>query len=292
VGAESDGTITWRSLLAEATTALGERTEARWICEEAGGWEGSEWLAVLDEPAGERAVARFDRMLARRIAGEPLQYVLGHWAFRHLDLLIDRRVLIPRPETEQVAGVAIDIARRRGSPVTVVDLGTGSGAIALALASELPLDGTSVWATDASSDALDVARANLAGIGRAAANVRLLHGDWFAALVDHPELRGHVDVIVSNPPYVKDADPEVDAAVVDWEPAGALFAGSDGLDAVRVIVAGAGDWLAPGGSLVVEIGCDQGPTAAALARDAGFERVDIVADAAGHDRVLVARTPA
>lgn len=285
-------TITWRQLLAETTALLGERTEARWICEEASGCEGAEWLEVLDVPAGERAIARLDRMVERRRAGEPLQYVLGHWSFRHLDLLVDRRVLIPRSETEQVAGVAIDAARRCGGSVTVVDLGTGSGAIALSIASELPLDGTTVWATDVSADALDVARANLAGLGRAGANVRLAEGSWFEALAPHAHLRGHIDVIVSNPPYVKVGDPDLEAVVGEWEPPGALFAGDDGLDDVRVIVREAIEWLAPGGALVVEIGSDQGEAVAALALDAGFTGVEIIADAAGHDRVLVGYAPA
>ena len=103
---------------------------------------------VLDEPATQRMVAHLDAMLARHAAGEPLAYVLGRWSFRHLDLIVDRRVLIPRPETEVVAGVAIDLARAEPRPVTVADLGTGSGAIGLALADELPVDGVTVWLTD------------------------------------------------------------------------------------------------------------------------------------------------
>src|SRR5206468_3011716 len=120
--------------------------------------------------------------------GEPLQYVLGHWGFRTLDLLVDPCVLIPRPETEVVAGAAIDELRRINGR-TALDLGTGSGAIGLAIAVEVP--SAQVWAVDRSPDALDVARANLAGIGRAGARVRLLESDWFAALPD--ELRGAVD---------------------------------------------------------------------------------------------------
>ena len=121
-------------------------------------------------------------MVARRRAGEPLQYVLGSWGFRRLDLLVDRRVLIPRPETEQVVEVALELLAGRERPLVVADLGTGSGAIALSLARELPSTGVEVWATDISTDALDVARANLAGLGRAAVNVRLAEGDWFGAL--------------------------------------------------------------------------------------------------------------
>ena len=140
--------------------------------------------------------------VARREAGEPLQYVVGSWGFRRLDLAVDRRALIPRPETEVTAEVAIDAARRIAEPI-VVDLGTGSGAIGLSVAWECRH--AHVWATDRSSEALEVARANLAGLGRAGARVRLAAGDWFGALPD--DLVGRVDVAVSNPPYVRLDDP-------------------------------------------------------------------------------------
>jgi len=178
-----------------------------------------------------------------------------------------------------------------GNEVTVVvDLGTGSGAIGLAVAEELPLEGTAVWLTDASPDAIDVARANLAGIGRSAANVRIAEGSWFDALTEHRDLLRHgVHVVVSNPPYVELEDPRVAASVLDWEPGSALFAGDDGLDAIRIIIGEARDWLVPGGALVLEIGCDQGARCSALARDAGFVDVEVRQDAAGLDRILVAR---
>ena len=202
----------WRELLAATTARVGERPAARWLCEVASGADRLD--DVLDEPATQRMVAHLDRMLVRHDAGEPLAYVLGRWGFRRLDLAVDRRVLIPRPETEVVAGVAIELARARPRPVTVVDLGTGCGAIGLALADELPVEGVTVWLTDVSVDAVDVARANLAGIGRRAANVRIAHGSWFDALPDHVA----PDVAVANPPYIADDSPEVDAAVRDWEP--------------------------------------------------------------------------
>ena len=156
-------------------------------------------MTMLDEPATERMIAHLDSMTARLAAGEPLQYVLGQWSFRHIEVAIDRRVLIPRPETELVAGVAIDKARTFTTSRTVVDLGTGSGVIGLSLAAELPIDGTTVWITDGSADALDVARANLAGLGRKGRNVRIGEGRWFDAVP--ADLR--FDVIVSNPPYVE-----------------------------------------------------------------------------------------
>lgn len=284
-----DGTLTWRRLWAETARVTGERPSARWLCEVASGLDGDEFLAALDEPVTERMVHHLDAMLARLGAGEPLQYVLGRWSFRHLDLLVDRRVLIPRPETEQVVEVALGLVRDRPGRRRIVDLGTGSGAIGLALASELPLGSCEVWLTDISGDALDVARANLAGIGRAGAIVRVAAGAWFEALPT--ELRGGLDLVVSNPPYVDDDDPALESVVRVWEPASALFGGADGLDHVRTIVGAAGDWLAPGGALVLEIGASQGDRVAALLGAAGFVDVTVVADLAGRDRVAVARRP-
>lgn len=280
--------ITWRELWVETTTRLGgAANDARWICEEITGTRGIEWMDQLDLPVGERAIARLDAMVARRLAGEPLQYVLGAWAFRSLELMVDRRVLIPRPETEEVAGVALELARTRPSPRVVADLGTGSGAIGLSLADELPLDGTTVWLTDRSSDALDVARANLAGLGRSAANVSIAEGSWFDALP--AELRGRLDLVVSNPPYIAVDDPELDESVAAWEPLNALHSGPDGLDDVREIVAAAPGWLAPGGWLVLEIGHRQGDGVRAMLVAAGLDAVEVRRDAAGLDRIAVGR---
>ena len=286
-----DVTISWRELWVETTARLGgDANEARWICEEISGLRGIEWLDELDRPVGERAVAKLDAMVARRRAGEPLQYVLGSWAFRRLELLVDRRVLIPRPETELVAEVAIDLARRQPFPIVVADLGTGSGAIGLSLAVELPLDGVTVWLTDVSPDALDVARANLAGIGRPAVNVRMGAGSWFDALP--AELLGHLDLVVSNPPYIAPDDPELDASVREWEPAVALFADDRGLEAFCRLAGAAMSWLAPGGWLVLEIGARQGDDVQDLLTAAGLVDVGIRPDLAGLDRIAVARRPA
>jgi release factor glutamine methyltransferase len=285
-------TASWRQLWIETTARLGggpeAANEARWLCQEVSGSAGPEWALGLDAAAAQRAVARLDALVARRLAGEPLQYVLGSWGFRQLDLFVDGRVLIPRPETEGVVDVALELLAGRERPLVVADLGTGSGAIALSLARELPLTGVEIWATDASADALDVARANLAGLGREAVNVRLAEGNWFDALPD--SLQGRLDLIVSNPPYVATGD-DLPAAVRDWEPVEALFAGADGLDALRVLVAGAAVWLRPGGSLVVEIGTGQGGVAVALAEEAGLVAVVVRPDLAGRDRVLVAGRP-
>jgi release factor glutamine methyltransferase len=282
----------WRELRDDAVarlTASGvvadAAQEVRWIAEQASGRTPAEQVAALDEPVTDREAAAVEQMLRRRVAGEPLQYVLGRWAFRTLDLLVDRRVLIPRPETEVVAGLAIDALAPLGRPAVAVDLGTGSGAIALSLAAERWPD-IEVWATDISPDALAVARANLAALGRRGAAVRLVEGDWFAALP--AELRGTVDLVVSNPPYVPDGD-DLAEEVAAWEPLGALLAGADGLDDVRHIVTEAPSWLRSGGTLVVEIGDQQGPAVAALATAAGFRDVTIAPDLTGRDRALVAR---
>lgn len=283
----SDGpALTTRALWDETSAVLGARHEARWLCEVATSLDGAEFDAALDLPVTERMVAHLDSMVARYRAGEPLQYVLGRWGFRRLDLAVDRRVLIPRPETEIVAECAIGLVAVNDPPRRAADLGTGSGAIGLSLATELPLDGTEVWITDASSDALDVARANLTGVGRSARNVRVAEGSWFDALPTDVRF----DLIVSNPPYVAAGSPELADSVAAWEPEFALLAGVDGLDAYRVLVPGARDHLVDGGWLVLEIGADQGDAVRDLLVTNGYAGVEIRPDLAGHDRVAVAHT--
>jgi release factor glutamine methyltransferase len=286
---DTSGAVTWRTLLNETIEVLGERPQARWICETACGLDGDEFLAELDEPATERMVAQLDAMVARYRAGEPLAYVMGHWSFRTIELMVDRRVLIPRPETEMVAGRALELARGVADQRRVVDLGTGSGAIGLSLAAELPLTGTEVWLTDYSTDAVDVARANAIGLGRAAANVRVCHGSWFDALP--VDVRGDIDVVVSNPPYIADGDAEVAESVLEYEPHTALFAGDDGLDGVRTIARDARDWLRSGGWLVMEIGYQQGDAVKALLEGFGFVDVAIANDLTGRPRIAEARNP-
>jgi release factor glutamine methyltransferase len=295
-----DGTLTWRQIYAEAVDRLAAsgaesaEIDVRRMLEEATGAEGSEWLVVLDDKATERRLAKFDAMVARRQRGEPLQYVLGRWGFRHLDLMVDRRALIPRPETEQVADRALHEVNRliEAEGVTyadrlpVADLGTGSGAIGLALASEQPL--IDVWATDISSDALAVARANLAGIGRAGTRVRLAEGSWFEALP--PDLLGQLGVIVSNPPYVAADDP-LPREVAEWEPRLALVPGPTGREVIEHLIDTAPGWLRPAGALVVELAPTQAASAVERARAAGYARAESYADLTGRQRVLVARVP-
>jgi release factor glutamine methyltransferase len=277
--------VIWRELYDSARSRLGD-VDARRIVERASGFEGSEFFLALEEPVPARAVPFFDDMVARRAAGEPLQYVVGRWGFRQLDLLVDRRVLIPRPETEMVVEYALGEARRLGlSGLVAVDLGTGSGAIALSLAVELP--GVEVWGTDVSPDALAVARANLAGTGTfVATRVRLVEGSWFSALP--ADLRGRIGLVVSNPPYVATTD-ELPAVVGEWEPHGALYSGPTGLEAISVIVAEAPAWLARPGALVVELAPNEASTAIELALAAGFSSAKVRRDLAGRDRCLVAR---
>jgi release factor glutamine methyltransferase len=275
--------VIWREVLAETAGAVGERPAARWLCEVASGADRID--DVLDELVTVRMVAHLDSMLARYRTGEPLAYVLGRWGFRHLDLAVDRRVLIPRPETEVVAGVAIELARALPEPIVVADLGTGSGAIGLSLADELPIDGVTVWLTDVSPDAVDVARANTAGIGRRGANVRIATGSWFDALPAGTRL----DLAVANPPYVAEGSGHLDDAVRRWEPHEALFAGDDGLRDIRAIVAAAPDHVRDGGWLVLEIGADQGAAVERLLLDADYADVSIRPDLTGRDRIALGR---
>jgi release factor glutamine methyltransferase len=256
--------------------------EARWLAEAASGRGPGELASGLGEGVPDAVAVRMAGLVDRRVAGEPLQYVLGQWGFRRLELAVDPRVLIPRPETEVLAELALAACDRLGARV-VVDLGTGSGALALALATER--DGLQVWATDVSDDALEVAEANRAALG---AGVNLVQGSWYEALPS--DVRGWVDVIVSNPPYVSEAEMrELGPEVRDWEPAGALRAGPDGLEDVAAIIQGAPEWLASPGELLVEMAPHQTAQASRLARDAGFEHVEIRTDLAGRERVLVAR---
>lgn len=281
--------IRWEDLIEETAARLRARLgdelaarEARWIVDH---YAGVDELGVdaRREFVTQRGMAAFDSALARRSSGEPLQYVLGSWPFRRLDLMVDPRVLIPRPETEWLVGVALDEVRER-SGALVVDLGCGSGAIGLSVAVE---SDASVWMTDVSADALSVARANLAGIGRAATRVSIACGSWFEALP--ADLRRRVDLIVSNPPYIGSHE-EVAADVVDWEPHDALFSGTDGLDAVRVIVGEAAEWLSSDGVIVCEVGDVNGAAAADLARGAGFD-AELRDDLAGRPRAIIVRWP-
>jgi len=303
--------------VASIAAQLGSAREAAWIVEQAaaelGRSRGGDRRAVdCTRDSGLDGMAR--GLADRRAAGEPLQYVLGHWQFRSLELMVDPRVLIPRPETEQVVEVALGQLERMsaGPPAgadgvepaggpdpgrVCVDLGTGSGAIALSLAVEgaAACPELEIWATDRSADALAVAGDNLRALGgsdgAAAGRVRLVEGSWFDALP--PELAGRVDLMVSNPPYVSKSEyPRLEPVVLHWEPRSALVApdgaGGGGMAAIETIIAGAGRWLRRSGALVVEIAPSQAEASVEAARRAGFGRVATERDLAGRQRMLVA----
>jgi release factor glutamine methyltransferase len=234
---------------------------------------GVDRAALIAHPGNELDPAQarwFMDAARRRREREPVAYILGSKGFRMLELAVDRRVLIPRPETEHVVEAALALP----AGARVVDVGTGSGAIALALKDERP--DLEVLATDSSADALDVARANAARLGL---QVTFVHGDLLAGIEA-------VDAVVSNPPYVAEGAPLM-PEVARYEPPEALFATGEGLDVIRRLVPAA----AAAGTrfLALELGEGQAEAVAELVRAAGFERVEIVPDLAGIDRVVVAR---
>ncbi|NCV75451.1 peptide chain release factor N(5)-glutamine methyltransferase [bacterium] len=289
--AEVTDTVSWREMLATTVQQLGNAQEARWLCEHASGMDASEFSAEQDQLVTVACAKSLDSMVRNRLSGVPLQYVMKRWAFRHLDVMVDERVLIPRPETEQVVQTALDIARKIGSNVAlrVVDLGTGSGVIGLSMAFELGADAAHVWLTDASVDALDVARANMVGIGRAAANVRVAHGSWWNALPQ--DIAGQIDIAICNPPYIAHADGEVAPDVHMYEPHAALYAHDNGLADLRTVIEGAATWLKKSGWLVLEIGYQQGTDVLAMMTASGLIDAEIKKDLSGRDRIAVGRLP-
>ena len=240
------------------------------------------WLfAHADDVLGEADVARFDGLLARRVAGEPVAYLTGARGFWTLDLAVTPATLIPRPETE----LLVDLALARlpaDAPVRVADLGTGSGAIALALAKERPR--AQVVATDASPEALEVARGNAAR--NRIDNLAFRLGSWLQPLAGE-----RFDLIASNPPYIADGDPHLARGDLRFEPAMALSCGPDGLDAIRIIVRDAPACLQPGGWLLLEHGWEQGDAVRALLVEAGFVDAMTERDLEGRDRISLGHLP-
>jgi release factor glutamine methyltransferase len=233
--------------------------------------------------------ARYDEVIARRASGYPAQYITGHQEFWGLDLIVTPAVLIPRPETEHIVEVVVEIVRgdkaeEYGDPAgrpKVVDVGTGSGAIALALAKELP--NANVFATDVSAEALEVARANAARL-QLGSRIRFEQSN----VLDSIARDGTFDFVVSNPPYValSEAD-KVQDVVKKFEPKQAVFAGEHGLDVIRRLIPQAYEALRPGGYLVMEIGYSM--SEAVMAIMGGFDEVHAVPDLAGIPRVVVGR---
>jgi release factor glutamine methyltransferase len=240
----------------------------------------SHLIAAGREAVPRRAAATYRALLHRRQAGEPIAYLTGEREFWSLRLKVDSAVLVPRPETELVVERALALLPALRGAVQLADLGTGSGAIALALASERP--DWRLLATDCSQPALQIARANAQRLGLA--NIEFLQGDWCAPLCGQ-----RLDAILSNPPYVAALDPAM--AALRYEPAAALSPGPSGLEALDAIIREAPTVLRPGGVIVLEHGAHQaGPVSAALVA-AGFARVGCHRDLAGHDRVTEAQWP-
>jgi len=228
-------------------------------------------------PAGPYAC--FEELVARRVAGEPVAYLVGHRGFWSLDLRVTPETLIPRPETELLVELALE-RLPRDVATAVADLGTGSGAIALAIARERPQ--ARVVATDASVAALAIARANAEA--HQLDHVEFRHGAWCAPLAQE-----RFDLIASNPPYIADADPHLGQGDLRFEPRGALAAGADGLDDIRLIARDAPVHLVVGGWLLLEHGLEQGAAVRALLADAGFDDVATRQDLEARDRVTLGR---
>lgn len=269
---------TVQTLLRDAAARI-DAVDAEWLLVHALGRPRSWLYAHRDDLVAPADAERFRALLARRTAGEPVAYLTGRRGFWSFDLAVTPATLIPRPETELLVELALD-RLPAGAPLAIADLGTGSGAIALALAHERPR--ARVVATDASTDALAVARGNAQALGLA--NVDFRAGDWCAPLAAE-----RFDLIASNPPYLADDDPHLGEGDLRFEPATALSCGVDGLDAIRRIVADAPRHLVPGGWLLFEHGWTQGDAVRALLRDAGFVDVATHRDLEDRDRVTLGR---
>ena len=257
------------------------RLDAELLLGHALGLSRVELYTQHDRPLSEPELAAARALLARRAAREPVAYILGEWGFRGLTLAVDRRVLVPRPETEELVGVCLEVVVDEPAPA-VLDVGTGSGAIALAIRQERP--DARVTGVDASPEALAVARENGERLGL---DVEWVEGDLFDAL---PGRR--FGLVVSNPPYVAEHElPGLEPEVRDWEPRVATTAGADGHEVLERLVDEAPDALEPGGRLVLEVGAGQAETVARWLRTRGWTEVDVRRDFAGIERVVLGTRP-
>jgi release factor glutamine methyltransferase len=256
-------------IVAEALAALDAR-EARLLLAHATGFSEASVLAHPERTLPAEAEAKFLDFAARRARGEPIAYLLGEKEFYGLPLAVNPAVLIPRPETELLVELAL--ARK---PATVLDLGTGSGAIALAVKKHLPR--SRVVAVESSAAALAVAQRNAVKLGL---EVELRHGQWFK-----PVAGERFDLVVSNPPYVAEGDAHLAQGDLRFEPRSALVSGPDGLDALREITRGAPAYLNPGGWLLVEHGFGQDKAVRELLQESGFGEINTWPDLAGIARV-------
>jgi release factor glutamine methyltransferase len=269
--------------LAEADIAE-PRAEARRLVALATGLPGERLLSTRDDALKDEAEQRFEALVARRAAHEPFAYISGEREFWSLPLKVTPATLIPRPDTETVVEAALERVRANNlTAPRILDLGTGSGCIVLALLSELP--SATALATDISDDALGVAEMNACALGLAD-RVTFRRGAWADGISES------FDLIVSNPPYIREADAvSLAPDVVDYEPRAALFAGADGLDAYRAIAAGAPRLLKRDGALAVEVGAGQADDVAQLLTSAGLDIVGIRADLSGTPRCVIAMRP-
>ncbi|TKC90864.1 peptide chain release factor N(5)-glutamine methyltransferase [Trinickia terrae] len=255
--------------------------EARILLTHVLGWRRTELITRGDEPLAGAARAQYRALEARRVAGEPIAQIVGTREFFGLDFEVTPHVLIPRPETELLVETALAALEGIAAP-RVLDLGTGTGAIAVAIASARP--DARVWALDRSADALAVASRNaskLLDAVRPGGALSLLQSDWYTAL----DAALSFDAIVSNPPYIRHGDPHLSEGDLRFEPRGALTDEADGLTAIRIIVAGAGQRLAARGQLWIEHGYDQAADVRSLLAASGFENVHSHADLAGIERI-------
>ena len=264
-----------RSTLAAASQRLGERTDAEALLLHVLARPRSWLIAHADDALDTDVQTAYAALVERRAAGEPVAYLTGHRGFWSLELEVTPATLIPRPETERLVELALE-RLPRDRACRVADLGTGSGAIALAIASERQQ--AQVLATDASAAALIVAHRNAQRLGLA--NVSFAQGDWLQPLAGQ-----RFDLIVSNPPYIEAADPHLARGDLRFEPASALASGHDGLDDIRRIVRDSREHLAPGGWLLFEHGWNQGAAARALLHEAGYAEVFTALDLERRERV-------
>jgi release factor glutamine methyltransferase len=268
-----------RSVVQAATQRLGERSEAELLLAHVLDRPRSWLIAHAEDVLEEERVRQFALLVDRRVAGEPVAYLIGRRGFWSLDLEVTPATLIPRPETELLVEMTLERLPLNKS-VRVLDLGTGTGAIALAIASERPQ--AHVTATDASHDALAVAQRNAQR--HSIVNVSFVHGDWYAPLNDQ-----RFDLIVSNPPYIESEDPHLRQGDLRYEPISALASGADGLDDIRRIARAAPSHLMQGGWLMFEHGWNQGNAARLLLCSMGFVEVFTAQDMEQRDRVTAGK---
>jgi release factor glutamine methyltransferase len=259
------------------------RVDAEWLAARAAGTRRGELLGRTDLDWPDEVLQQFHKLLARRARREPLAYVVGTVVFRGLELEVGPGCLVPRPETEITAERAIVHARDRGAKPTIVDVGTGCGAIALTIAAEVP--NARLFATEAVGAARGWALRNLARTGL---RCTLLPGSLMRPL--HPALGGGVDVVVSNPPYVSEEEwQQLEPEVRRFEPKDAVVGGPTGLEVILDLLEQVRMWLAPGGWLVCEIAPSQAGRVTHLLDIAGYRDVKVAKDLAGRDRVVEAR---